>query len=447
MKIVVDVVNSEKIEKLTAEIKKQEENIRSWNAQMQTASPQWKAIFQTGMQQAAGHIVTARKEIDSLAQSSIKGGYGLMQLGYAIDDLQYGFSSIVNNIPQIAMSIGGTNAMAIAGAAGIAAVAINQLIKHWSGFADVVRSAFLTDSISQFMSLNEELKRTRERADEATAAFEKLAATPTKRKAAAGAGVSDLITEGPTEKIHKDTAEAISKDVMMKATKEDRTLGEKFAESGPMSLMIAKMLGIEAGTKAEDAKNAQKAKELLGAASQGDEDAMKKLEGLVRRHPQNFPAEFLQDVRDQTPEGQKRIEQQRLEAQGARNARKMGEEEKARLEKEKEDQNKLEIEGRKNAKQSDKDTAIKSLEDERTRVQRAQKEFDDQMWQKTHEQSRGSVMAGGAENLIKSFQMGAGGPDDPKELAKKAHEQRVKTNKLLEGIDDKLKEERRVKVF
>ncbi len=256
--------------------------------------------------------------------------------------------------------------------------------------------------------------------------------------------MKDLITEGPTDQFLKGTAEAIAQDPGMKATAEDRTLGEKFAVMGPLSKAIAGALGVEGGTKADDARNVQKAKELLGKASEGDKVAMMQLESLAKAQPGKFPPEFLQDVRDLTPEGQKRIEQNRIEAQGQHNARVMGEEEKARKEKEKEDQNRLEIEGRKNAKKSDKDTVIRGLEDERTRVQRAQRDFDDKMWERTHEQSRGSVMAGGAENLIRMYQAGAGGVDSPKELAKQAHDQRERTIKALEKIEDQMKEARKV---
>ena len=54
---------------------------------------------------------------------------GLLYLGQTVDDLQYGFRAIVNNIPQIAMAFGA--GAGTAGAIGIAAVAVSQLINHW----------------------------------------------------------------------------------------------------------------------------------------------------------------------------------------------------------------------------------------------------------------------------------------------------------------------------
>jgi hypothetical protein len=68
-------------------------------------------------------------------------GQGILQLAFAIDDLQYGIRGIVNNIPQVVQALG--LGAGFAGAAGIAAVALNQLvIKHpeWFEWSEKVRS-------------------------------------------------------------------------------------------------------------------------------------------------------------------------------------------------------------------------------------------------------------------------------------------------------------------
>lgn len=87
----------------------------------------------------------ARRTGQAIGQSFGRGSnaaMGLLQLGQAIDDVQYGFRAIVNNIPMIAMGFGA--GAGIAGAVSIAAVAVNQLINHWdelkASMADV--SAF-----------------------------------------------------------------------------------------------------------------------------------------------------------------------------------------------------------------------------------------------------------------------------------------------------------------
>lgn len=64
---------------------------------------------------------------------------GLMQFGQMVDDMQYGFRAIVNNIPQVGMAIGRglgygiEQSATFAGVIGIAAVAVNQLVNHWEG--------------------------------------------------------------------------------------------------------------------------------------------------------------------------------------------------------------------------------------------------------------------------------------------------------------------------
>lgn len=432
MKIIVDVVNGQKVKDLTEEIKRQEKEILTWNAAMKTAGTTQQQVLQTNMMNAAKAIGTARTELAQLQTAGSSAGRGLSQLSYAIDDVQYGFNAIVNNIPQIVMGLGGS--AGIAGGVGIAAVAINQLIKHWGELTDAMKVAWSGGSIDQLTKL-------REKADEATAAFEKLEKVRPKSEQQAGAGVSGLITEGPTEKMLKSAMEALGKDIGLGAL--PHAAVAPGIGGGPGVIPTPGMTPEQAEKKRQE-DNFEIARKLLGAASTGDPEAMKKLEGLVARNPGNFPPEFLQDIRDMTPEGQKRIAQGRLEAQGQHNARVMDQEEKDRKEKEKEQQNRWEIEGRNNAKKSDKDTVIRGLEDERTRVQRAQRDFDDKMWERQQGASRGSVMGGGAKALIDMYQAGAPGRDDPKALAKEAHAQRERTIKALEKIEDQMKEARKI---
>ena len=68
-------------------------------------------------------------------------GQGILQLAFAIDDLQYGLRGIVNNIPQVAQALG--LGAGLAGAVSIAAVAVNQLVmRHpeWFEWSEKVRS-------------------------------------------------------------------------------------------------------------------------------------------------------------------------------------------------------------------------------------------------------------------------------------------------------------------
>jgi hypothetical protein len=88
---------------------------------------------------------------------------GLLQAAYAADDLQYGFRSVVNNIPQMLMFLG----PGIAGAAGVAAVSINILINKWDELTDAIKTRWLGTAA-------EDLGRVRERAVDAAEAFKGL---------------------------------------------------------------------------------------------------------------------------------------------------------------------------------------------------------------------------------------------------------------------------------
>lgn len=65
----------------------------------------------------ASEAATANQKFGTVSSNASQ---GLLQLGYALDDLQYGFKGIANNIPQLAMAFG---AVKWAGIIGIAATA------------------------------------------------------------------------------------------------------------------------------------------------------------------------------------------------------------------------------------------------------------------------------------------------------------------------------------
>ncbi len=120
-------------------------------------------------------------------------GYGILMVSQALEDSQYGFSAIVNNIPGIVMAFGGTAGMA--GAASIASIAINQLIKHWDSLAKVLGMAHIKTAAEEMEDLR---KKTSLTADEA----ERL------RRADALPGKVKEIQAGKTEEQQKTETEA-----------------------------------------------------------------------------------------------------------------------------------------------------------------------------------------------------------------------------------------------
>lgn len=106
-----------------------------------------RAIAEMGdAAEAAAEVRKLAAEVDKVEDSAAKVATGLpavtsgtknmgmaaLQAGQFIDDMQYGLRGVVNNIPGLVMSLGG--GMGLAGAIGIAAVAINQLV-NWLGKA------------------------------------------------------------------------------------------------------------------------------------------------------------------------------------------------------------------------------------------------------------------------------------------------------------------------
>ncbi len=200
MKIIVDVERQEKMIALKEEVGKLTQQVIAGNAAMK-AQGMTTAQIATAMAPLGQQISRAAVEFKGLETASGKAGYGLLNLGYAIDDVQYGFSSIVNNIPQIAMAIGGPHAMAIAGAAGVAAVAVNQLIKHWGDMATALEANWSGKSIEQ-------LEKIKETAEAAAKALEKIPEF-TEAQGRQAAGVGKMVQEGPKKEFIADLMHAI----------------------------------------------------------------------------------------------------------------------------------------------------------------------------------------------------------------------------------------------
>ena len=61
---------------------------------------------------------------------------GILALSNAIDDMQYGFRAVVNNIPQVVYMMGG--GAGLAGVLGITAVAVNVMMNRWGELQAIV---------------------------------------------------------------------------------------------------------------------------------------------------------------------------------------------------------------------------------------------------------------------------------------------------------------------
>lgn len=125
--------------------------------------------LEAGFARAKAGAKKASQEIGQAFGHGSNASMGLLYLGQAVDDVQYGFRAIVNNIPQITMALGGT--AGIAGVVGIAAVAVNQLINHWDELKATLGNS---EKIMEAVKVLEGLVHQMEQLDRSTGASDRL---------------------------------------------------------------------------------------------------------------------------------------------------------------------------------------------------------------------------------------------------------------------------------
>lgn len=104
-------------------------------------------------------LKNAKKSAKELDDSTKKLGRGVLELSRAIEDAQYGFKGVVNNIPQLVTALG--FGAGLAGAVSLVAIGVNQLINNW----DKLSSAFggtspIKSAADQMKELAENTART-----------------------------------------------------------------------------------------------------------------------------------------------------------------------------------------------------------------------------------------------------------------------------------------------
>jgi len=154
LKVQVQVSNTEQLEKLkeaAARVDKEIVDLRNDFIQGKITSEQFGAQL-VQLQSALRGVNSALRQTATEAHGAkaAMGGLGgggaqnLLQMSYVLDNIQYGFRAIVNNIPQLGQGLGQAlglsteKAVMFAGALGIVAVAANQVFMHW----DQIEKAF-----------------------------------------------------------------------------------------------------------------------------------------------------------------------------------------------------------------------------------------------------------------------------------------------------------------
>ncbi len=376
---------------------------------------------------------------------------GFLYLSQAIEDAQYGFSAIVNNIPLIVMGMGG--GPGIAGAVSIAAVAVNLLINHWKDLMSAFQTPFERQAV-------EALERLKERAKEAAEAFERLAKAPTEMEAKGVKKFEEGFKGKDIQQLQQHVAQTI---LQQREIERPHVIADDPNDTRPEWIKALgkkateKIIGHRIARTEQEASEIhgemamKKAAEILGQTEQADPAgaaARDHLKRLIKANPKAFTDEEKQKIESADPVKIKAQEEAEERWKGFHK----GEEEMKKVRKHDEDsvkeQIKKEVEARKHGiregAEEQKRLRLQDLEDKRDAIMKEKHQIAEDLYSRTHDQRAGQVLAGGAKAAVDMYQSSVVGADNPKELAKRAHKLQEDANKRLASIDEQMKKERRV---
>lgn len=239
-------------------------------------------------------VATAGKSLGSFNAS------GLLQLSYVLDDLQYGFRAIVNNIPGVvtglgtAAGLGAATSASIAGAAGIAAVALSQLITHF----DVLTGKFENSKTAEEA---ERMQRLADQTERANRAARQIAEAPTALQEEATQGVMALLKEAPgamVEEAIKASLAAEGGGLAQPALENMKRLEARLRMGDMDEVMLGTLRDLEKQQRDNQFKMSQ---ELLGSLPT-DPAARARVAAMAEKQPGLFPPNFAAQLREFSPE-------------------------------------------------------------------------------------------------------------------------------------------------
>lgn len=151
---------------------------------------------------AARSVAAVEAEVKKLNATSAQGAKGFgqlaMQAGYFIDDVQYGFKGIANNIPGLLTSLGASGGLA--GVLSIVAIAGNMLYENWGKLSRAFGSADTRTQAQAMKELADQTSRTvaesKKLAEyQARQSSEKAQGGPSKAVAGMKSAVDDAVQE------------------------------------------------------------------------------------------------------------------------------------------------------------------------------------------------------------------------------------------------------------
>ncbi len=348
-KILLEVENREELSRLQKAFADAHQKLLQLNAQMK-ANPALAGQMTAQARVYATELDRLHTKIVAL-NAAVRGGIlggggggigqGMLQLGYFADDLQYGLSAVVNNIPGIITSFGGP--AGIAGAVALAAVAVNQLSKHWDDFFGTAEAGpkkvveVIDIAAERLKKLGEEFK--------SMAAGQSFENTETGKlfKEYLSSGIGEQTRTGlagalsasgtgaqMTEKEKAETSAAAIEKAVENAEKAASRSGTRFTDADAEKVRKSALAGqSEAKSKAEARiyeANREQAKGMLGAAPT-EAAARKQVMDLARTYPDMFPKGFVEGMAGLEPEEVAKqddeVQQKIIEGEEAKHNREM----------------------------------------------------------------------------------------------------------------------------
>lgn len=97
------------------------------------------ASLESQIKSTTNDAVQMGRAVDKAAGPTRNVGQAALETSRALEDLQYGIGGVVNNIPSLVMSLGGT--AGLTAAISLAAVGVNQLVKNFGGVDPATKEA------------------------------------------------------------------------------------------------------------------------------------------------------------------------------------------------------------------------------------------------------------------------------------------------------------------
>jgi len=349
-KLILQVQGQEQVKELKKELDLWDSALRQLNEQLKLGAISQQQ-FDAQARLLAGDIVRLEGEIRKLEKSSgTLRSQGLLQLQYVLDDLvnttggwERKLSAISNNIPGLAMSLGGKGSMAIAGAIGIVGTALIALtplaVAAWQALAGGEQGP--EPVVKALDAAEEKLRRIRAELGKIleSASPEEAKTRRAVEEALAGqggkvlGGLAGAIATSPQgERMNEAELAAISDEQVeravaveaMNASRSGVVFTDAMRHAARGRALAAQQRAKDAAQERINRANLERAGKVLGEAPTS-RAARDQLRAMVRRNPGAFPApaDLLAGLDEAEPEA--RAAWAEVEAQNDENERRLAE--------------------------------------------------------------------------------------------------------------------------